>query len=227
MVARREFALWSVNLATRRSRVGHDRGVEVPNFVTHYYVPDRGPFLNLSDLADDYRLAVMTELMGKRAQGQQHRLFGKRYALMRHQVETQLRDLFVGRGGHPSRMAPHYFVLGESAWFRGLAPGMKTVMLPVADLPSNGAGITYPDSFTAMGIGPEFGLPHEARPNHGRVILLDELPWLIDTYGLPSSTANADYAGYERRTDEHYVEVQLWSDEPVREFRTDPHGEDV
>jgi hypothetical protein len=35
--------------------------VPVPQFVTHYYLPDRRPLLNLSDLDDTEAFQVMSE----------------------------------------------------------------------------------------------------------------------------------------------------------------------
>ena len=36
-------------------------------------------------------------------------------------VEERLRQLFLERRGQVDRESPHYFVLGESAWFWGFA----------------------------------------------------------------------------------------------------------
>lgn len=84
--------------------------------------------------------------------------------------------------------------------------------------PTRDRHVFVPDSFGAMDVSPEFGVPHVPRPYHGRVFRLDELAELIDTYGLPASELDEDYTAYERRTSEKYIEVQLWSDEPVRAF---------
>ena len=53
---------------------------------------------------------------------------------MRRVAEDRLRRQFIARGGHPERHAPHYFVLGESAWFRGLATDMEKIRIPVSGL---------------------------------------------------------------------------------------------
>ena len=137
---------------------------------------------------------------------------------MRRLVEARLHRLFVEAGGRPQRRSPHYFVLGESAWFRGLAAGMREVQLPLTALPNDVTSATRPDSFTAMEVGPEFGPPHERRPYHARVFRLGELTDLVAEYGLPVSDREDDYAGYERRATERYVEVQVWSDDPVRSY---------
>jgi hypothetical protein len=39
-----------------------DGGVDLPNFVTHYHLADRRPFLNLCDLTDDELDAVLADI---------------------------------------------------------------------------------------------------------------------------------------------------------------------
>ena len=94
---------------------------DVPRFVTHYHLADRAPFLNLSELSDPELTAVLAELDARRQRGS-HRVFGPRYMELRRLTEARLRRLFADAGGAPERTSPHYFVLGASAWYLGLAP---------------------------------------------------------------------------------------------------------
>jgi len=91
--------------------------------------------------------------------------------------------------------------------------------VPLTDLPRDQTTFTYPDSFTAMGFLPRFGLPYEPRPYHGQVFWLEQLDAVVGRYGLPADDPTDGYAGYERRPFERYVEVQLWADEPIRQLR--------
>jgi hypothetical protein len=193
--------------------------VNQPAFVTHYYRASRQPFQNLSDLEQETALDVMRQLMRERQAELQHRIFGGTYLKMRCLTEQRLREGFLMVGGQPTRAVPHYFVLGESPWFRGLAHDMQEIRLPISDLPASATSFTYPDSFTAMGAGPEFGFPQDPKPHHGRVYLLQELERIVTGFGLPASRTEDDYGGYEHRTLEHYIEVQLWSDEPITQHR--------
>lgn len=88
-----------------------------PDFVTHYHRADRAPFLSLSDLTETEARAVTTDLAQA---GGSERRFGPRYHQLRRDTERLLRERFIARGGQPQRRSPHYFVLGESGWFRGL-----------------------------------------------------------------------------------------------------------
>ncbi|HXQ60936.1 MAG TPA: hypothetical protein VN796_01310 [Acidimicrobiales bacterium] len=189
-------------------------GAEIPDVVTHYHLAGRPPFLNLSDLPDDKLAEVLRTLERERSEGTSARVFGRRYMELRRRTEEKLRALFIDVGGRPERRAPHYFVLGSSPWYRGLAAEMGEVVLPLAALPSEVSSVTASDSVTAMGFGGDYGLPLVRRASHGRVFRLEELADVIDTFGLPSSGPGG-YDGYQNRPFEKYIEIQLWSDGPL------------
>ena len=193
--------------------VRHDGAVNrtLPDHVTHYYVPGRPPFLNVSELTDAEWDVTRRMLDAERGAGDSSRVFGRRYRELRRATEVKLRDLFVAAGGRPERDAPHYFVLGSSDWFRGLARGMRELTIPLTALPEAGTSMTIPDSVTSMGLGGDFGIPVDPRPHHGRVFRLPEFADAIETYGLPEGR-RGDYDGYQFRSFELYAEVQVWSD---------------
>jgi hypothetical protein len=181
-------------------------------------MPGRRPFLNLSDLEGAELAAVLAEMEGLRRSGHQHRPFGPRYMALRRQTEARLRELFIARGGSPRRVSPHYFVLGASAWFEGLAPRMERVELALAALPDGQTTVTYPDSFVAMEAGLDLGLAPDRRPYHGKVFLLAELSGLVESYGIPSPPCDDGDRGWRRWPQETFIEVQLWADDPVRQY---------
>lgn len=185
----------------------------VPDVATHYFVAGRPPFLNLSDLPEDELSLAIAALGREHAEGKSQRTFGRRYMDLRRQTEARLRELFAASGGEMQRSAPHYFVLGTSAWFEALSPDMRSVSVSLDDLPKRSTSVTYPDSVVAMRCGAAFGLPDVAKPYHDRVFTLDELPDLIAQYGLPDDEADENYQGYEFREFEKFIEVQVWSDE--------------
>jgi hypothetical protein len=186
----------------------------VPDFVTHYHLGGRPPFLNLSELSGDRLIAVMSALDDERTRSASARVFGPRYMELRRRTEAKLRDLFIDAGGRPERTSPHYFVLGSSAWFKGLSNAMQEVVLPLSGLPADVSSVTYPDSFTAMSLGTEYGVPVTPRPYHDQVFRLEDLPELVATYGLPADLGT-DYEDYQHRPFEKYIEVQVWSDAPL------------
>jgi hypothetical protein len=130
-------------------------------------------------------------------------------------AEARLRAAFVRAGGQPDRLAPHYFVLGESPWFAELAQGMQSVQLPLSALPPQQTSVTYPDSFVAMEV--TGAARAEVTRHAGRVYRLDELPALVDAVGLPSPSTDPtrNWRTWPAAT---FVEVQLWSDEPIQHW---------
>jgi hypothetical protein len=204
-----------------RSAILDRVGTEVPDFVTHYYRRTRRPFLNLSDLTDDEAIEVMRELIDERRHGLQHRPFGRKYLDMRRATEDRLREMFVAAGGRPERSSPHYFVLGESPWFRGLATDMAELRIAVASLPEDQTTVTWADSFGVTLVTRDFGLNYRPRPYHGKLYRLSDIPALVARYGLYMVDAD-DYQGLAEglptTASEPFVEVQLWSDEPTRPF---------
>lgn len=193
--------------------MGYD--APVPDFATHYYHPDRPPFSNLSDLDDADVGKVLAALGADVRAGRSARRFGPRYLALRRATERRLRDRFVERGGLPERVSPHYFVLGQSAWFRGLYEPVAEVRLALLEVPSHLVSITFPDSVTSMGLLAEFGVEVTPRPWHGQVFRLEELPDALARYGWPNSARPTSYDGHQHDDFEHYVEVQLWSDGPL------------
>ncbi|MBK5306969.1 MAG: hypothetical protein JJD92_09810 [Frankiaceae bacterium] len=194
--------------------------MDVPDCVTHYYLADRRPFLNLSDVDGDAVFDVMHDLNALRREGLHKRTFGRTYIQWRRLTEARLRAGFIAAGGQPERTAPHYFCLGESSWFAGLADNMLSLSLPVGALPLEQSSFTLVDSFSAMGLGPQFGFPAATEPHHKVVYPLSQLRDVVRRHGLPAATSN-DYGGFERRLVDTYVEVQVWTDEPVRQFLSD------
>ena len=190
---------------------------EIPSQVRHYYRSARRPFLNLSDLVEEQLDIVIDGLMHERRSGEHRRAFGRRYMELRRRTEFKMRERFLDAGGRAERTSPHYFVLGKSRWFEGLADDMKAVVLHLDELPEDSTSITYPDSFTAMALAPEYGLPYKPRPYHEQVFRLDQLPDLVERLGLPEDPVGG-YDDYESRPFEMYVEVQLWNDEPIARF---------
>jgi hypothetical protein len=74
--------------------------IEIPSFATHYHLPDKRPFLNLSDLPSREVGSVIDELMRRRTSDQTFkRVFGRRYMQLRELTETRLRKLFAEAGG--------------------------------------------------------------------------------------------------------------------------------
>ena len=110
-----------------------DQQVKIPEFITHYYLPDKQPFLNLSDLSDEAKRPVLEDLEQRRLAGKMKRYFPDWYFPQRKEAESNLFEACVAKGGQPKRKAPHYFTLGRSKGIEmGYNHNFKTVELPIS-----------------------------------------------------------------------------------------------
>ena len=192
--------------------------MEIPSYITHYHLRDKRPFLNLSDLGELELEAVVSELAERRRNDRAYqRMFGPVYMELRKKTEGRMRELFVAAGGKPEREAPHYFVLGDSYWFKHLCPDTEEVRLELDEIPSELVSFTYPDSFVAMGFAKDYGLPCPPRPYHGKVFRKEALGEVVGEYGLPADDRSGDYENYAKQEFEKFIEFQIWADEPVVE----------
>lgn len=158
---------------------------------------------------------VLQALAGPGEQAMSQRRFGRRYLALRLQTEALAHRLFVAAGGRPQRSAPHYFVLGSSSWFRGLYSDVREVRLPLEALPPETTSFTYLDSVSALALGIDLGVPPPPAEHRQRVYRLDEMDEIVSQYGMPEDDPGAGYTDHQKRPIEHYIEVQLWSDDPV------------
>jgi len=177
-------------------------------YATHYYRGDREPFQNLSEVEDGDVDAVLATLAGG-----SRRRFGPRYLKLRQATEARARDLFIEAGGHPIRNHPHYFVLGRSPWFAGLYDDPHDVRVLLSELPPEATSFTWTDSITALGLGTHLGVPQPAEPGKRALYRLDQLG--LSTADFPVPSSGDAYEGYQQQLLDHYVEIQLWTDEPV------------
>ena len=87
----------------------------IPDYITHYCLSDRQPFLSLSELALNKQKDIFGELLVRhKTDPGYHRRYGQDYIDNRKVIEDNLRSRFIKSGGKPIRKYPFYFVLGES-----------------------------------------------------------------------------------------------------------------
>ena len=180
-----------------------------PDFATHYYRADRRPFQSLSDLPDTDAEDVLACL-----ESGSRRRFGPAYMALRRYTEAVAREAYVAVGGQPVRQSPHYFVLGESDWFASLYDEPRTVRIPLAELPPTATSFTWTDSITALGLGRHFDIPQPSERWKQQIYRLDQLA--VSTATTKHEDQIPAQNDYQFRLLDHYIEIQLWSDEPIR-----------
>ena len=183
----------------------------IPNFITHYHLADRQPFLSLSELKLGEQNSIFNNLLNRHKNDPgYHRRYGKDYINKRKRIEDTLRCLFIERGGTPTRRYPVYFVLGQSTWFKHLIQNQCEIRIPLGNLNPATTSFTFPDSYVA--------LSSNTKPYHGKVFLLHELEYVIDNYGLPNDDTSLNYQKYWEGDFEKYIEFQIWEDDLIKPF---------
>jgi hypothetical protein len=180
-------------------------------FLTHYYLTDRPPFLNLSALPEEELKNVLEELREKTKRGESKRVFMDWYVNDRKASEKRILSEFISKGGKPEKTFPHYFVLGESKIQKSTAPDMQEIIIPLKEISSEFISFTYPDSMASFDLEKD---PKYQMPYHGKVFTLEEIKEVIREYKMPSDELGfTSRYGYPK-----YIEAQLWSDKPIGKY---------
>jgi hypothetical protein len=77
------------------------QSIGLPDYVTHYHLAKKAPFLNLSDLTTRELAVVMRDLEERRANSRLERVFGRRYMELRRNpphLEVSDRGTIEGTG---------------------------------------------------------------------------------------------------------------------------------
>jgi hypothetical protein len=181
-----------------------DKHATCPDFLCHYYEAEKGPFLNLSDFAPAEAEQVLDQI---RHRGE---IFASKrssdYLTIRRELETEIRQLFVAKGGKPVRERPHYMILGTCPWLIDWYNDGRELRVPLAQFEPNIVSFTYGDTFPAMRY-------QDGKPYRGQVYTADELAELIRLHGLPQNWNPDGEFGPDR-----YVEAQVWDDTPIKQY---------
>jgi hypothetical protein len=175
-----------------------------PDFLSHYYERSNGPFRSLSNLSLQEAEAVQERIRQAGVQFASQRPAD--YLVNRQVIEGRIRSLFIQKGGCSLRQRPHYFVLGSCAWLLDWYECGCELCLPVSRFNMKAVSFTYGDSFPTMRY-------QDGKPYRGQVYTWDELPILVESYGLPQDWNPNGELGPER-----YIEAQVWDDAPLIEF---------
>lgn len=178
--------------------------IPYPDFLTHYYEASQGPFRSLSDLDPETAEAILQRI---REDGV---IFASKrnadYLRIRRGLETQIRQLFIQKGGQPRSRRPHYFILGSCDWVKSWYQEGREVIVPIRSFDPAAISFTYGDSFPAMRY-------KDGKPYRCQVYTLSELGQVIEKYGLPQQWNCDGSLGPER-----YIEAQVWDDEPIQKY---------
>jgi hypothetical protein len=171
---------------------------QVPDYLSYYFRRGQPPFEVLSDLHVDVAQRILANDTSWRGDGT--------YLEHRKRHEKLIRELFVEKGGRPKRRYPIYAILGESPTGPHDLENEYDykIRIPLDIFPRGSASFTYPDSLYEVPFD-DLGRVNLARNQAPTIYTMDDLARVICTYRV--------YA-----YNNHYIEAQIWDDEPLAPF---------
>ncbi|MCL2772433.1 MAG: hypothetical protein FWD71_03700 [Oscillospiraceae bacterium] len=182
-------------------------------YLYHYFEKARGPFLTISDLTRECAVETFMEI--KKINPDLAPPDVDWFLSRRRELENMVRELFIKKGGKPTRNVPHYMTVE-------VAPSMNTwyidadcLKINIDEFDVNTISFTYGDMFPIF--NPRLDNGEEYRNN---VYRFDEITELIDKYGYPQ---DEEYIPHSP-TNPHllkYVEAHIWSDDIPMKYRNE------
>ena len=170
----------------------------------HYYDKTVGPFRSISELTDEEAERLLAEIKVSKPRsmcaGRQ-----EEYLTIRRRVEGIMKHRFLIKGGRVERDTPHYLVVGECRWLGEWYENCGVIKIDMSALDPGTVSFTYGDSHPTFG-----GRINDGKEYRNKIYTYDEIPAIIEKYGLPQFH-NAD----GRYGPERYVEAQVWSDRGI------------
>lgn len=129
------------------------------------------------------------------------------YLRYRKEHEQYLRNRFIEKGGKPRRKYPIYMILGDSpSGPHNLDEDYDhALVIPLSVFEPEDVSFTYPDSLYRVPLN-DLGRLYLDRDPAPAVYRIEEIENLIQRYRV-----------YEFNN--HYVEAQVWMDEPLEQFK--------
>jgi hypothetical protein len=170
----------------------------------HYFERKVGPFVSISGLSIEEAMAIQSQLTT-----QFHVEYrSQQYYERRQYLEQYVRSLFMEKGGKPVLDVPYYMVIGECPFLTTWFEDSDYIKIPINEFDLQTISFTFGDTFPTF--SPRVTDDMEYRK---KVYFYDEIVPLIQKYGLPQNTWDETYES------PCYVEVQVWSDIPIKYYR--------
>jgi hypothetical protein len=179
--------------------------------LTHYHHKNDNPFQNLSSLAEEEALSVISTLRDRA--GLVYRRFRnpRQYLKQGREAESWVRQEFIKKGGQPISAYPHYFVIERAMWIESAYNGESlAVQFPVSAFQSEQVSFTYTDSMISYWLRSQTDQVFYNPEYHGQVFMLSEISKMIDAFGVPGEEWQAE----EARKYDLFIEAQVWASIP-------------
>ena len=177
-------------------------------YLYHYFEREIGAFRNLSDLPVNVAEDILEKIKKDRPcsyAAQRDTNYMKR----RSNYETLARNLFIKKGGKPTRKSPYYMVVEACNWLNSWYKDGCYVKIPIEEFDLNTISFTYGD------MHPTFSpIVNDGKEYRKKIYTYEEILKVIEKYGMPQDWNKDGKLGPER-----YIEVQIWSDDTIAKYR--------
>lgn len=119
--------------------------------------------------------------------------------------------MFIEKGGNPLRITPFYMVVGECTWLSTWYKESGYIRIPIDEFDTRTLSFTYGDTFPTFSDKVKDNLEYRKT-----VYTYDEILTVIEKYGMPQDKWDKPVFAQPA-----YVEVQVWSDNPICRYRAD------
>lgn len=186
------------------------------DYLTHYYMSDKGPFQSLSSLSDEEAIKIMGELCDDTPFGERFKN-PIQYLTDRKATERWVREEFIAKGGKPKDKFPIPMVLGSSKWLEEAAPNRNRpaeIRIPLLVFTEYDVSFTYPDSMLSHWFGQDKPTKYYQPDLHGKVFTLPEILSIVEERGMPEECWETNLP----RDLAPYIEAQVWRHELLFEY---------
>ncbi len=176
-------------------------------YLYHFYDKRNGPFRSLTAISEAEASAVLENIKKERPGS----LAAQRdisYITKRRNCENVVREEAAKKGILMDIRSPHYMVVEFSPWLSTWFEQPGLLKIPIEEFDTRKLSFTYGDSM------PTFSpLVNDGKEYRKKFYDFEEILKIIDKYGLPQDWNDNGAHGPER-----YIEVQVWSDDPVKKY---------
>ncbi len=188
----------------------------MPDYLTHYYNSDKGPFHSLSALPDAEAIQIMQQLCDDTPYGARFK-DPVQYLHERKATEQWVRDAFIAKGGRPTHPYPIPMVLGSSKWLAEVSPDPAKhgeIRIPLSLLTEDDVSFTYPDSMISRWFARDKPVEFYQAELHGHIFTLTEILLLVEKRGMPEEEWEPALPRYLAP----YIEAQVWNHGRLAEY---------
>ena len=190
------------------------------DYLVHLYKIGTKPFRTLSMLSEEDAIQIMQGLYMEGS------IFWERFKDpaqclgMRKQIEENLRQAFIAKGGIPREACPIYMALGRSRWMRTELDAVTRATTTEIEVPLSlfqgcDVSFTYPDSMVSFLLASEKEAEYYLPDYYGKIFTLSEICCIIERSGLPGEKWGTKLPS----SLPNYIEAQVWNHEPLLKYR--------